>query len=65
MREEFTFTTAEGYELLARVQLELVALLPLFAFQELDRVLGEGKMASLLFGPEGKVPPRERNAGGG
>ena len=64
MKEEFTFTTAQGYELLARVQLELVALLPLFAFTELDRVLGEGKMASLLFGPEGKVPPRERKAGG-
>lgn len=64
MREEFTFTRAEGYELLARVQLELVALLPLFAFTELDRVLGEGKMASLLFGREGEVPPRERNAGG-
>jgi hypothetical protein len=64
MKDEFTFTTAQGYELLARGQLELVGLLPLFAFQELGRVLGEGKMASLLFGPEGRVPPGERSAGG-
>lgn len=64
VKEEFTFTRAQGYELLARVQLELVGLLPLFAFTELDRVLGEGKMVSLLFGSEGKVPPRERSAGG-
>ncbi|MGZ6077222.1 MAG: hypothetical protein ACXWK6_05395, partial [Myxococcaceae bacterium] len=64
MKDEFTLTRAQGDELLARVQLEVVALLPLFAFKELDRVLGEGKMASLLFGPEGQVPPRERSAGG-
>ncbi|MGZ6029979.1 MAG: hypothetical protein ACXWK5_11205, partial [Myxococcaceae bacterium] len=42
MGDEFRFTKAQGYELLARLQLELVGLLPLFAFKEFDRVLGEG-----------------------
>jgi len=65
MKDEFTFTRAQSYELLARVQLEFVALLPLFAFKELDRVLGAGNLASLLFGREGKVPPGEHRASGG
>ena len=64
IQEEFRFSREQGYELLARVQLEIVALLPLFAFNEFDRVLGEGKVAALLFGPEGQRPSKEPGAGG-
>ena len=46
---EFEFSGAQGYELLARVQLQVVGLVPLVAFLELARVLGEGKLRALLF----------------
>jgi hypothetical protein len=50
--EEFQLTGRQGYELLARTNLEVVALIPLFAFRELGRVLGEGKLRELfLSGP--------------
>src|SRR5215471_4550271 len=47
--EEFQLTGRQGYELLARTNLEVVALIPLFAFRELSRVLGEGKLQALFF----------------
>jgi hypothetical protein len=50
--EEFQLAGGQGYELLARTNLEVVALIPLFAFRELGRVLGEGKLRELfLHGP--------------
>jgi hypothetical protein len=50
--EELHLTRQEGYELLARTNLEVVALIPLFAFRELARVMGEGKLWDLfLRGP--------------
>jgi len=50
--EEFQLTGRQGLELLARTNLEIVALIPLFAFRELGRVLGEGKLLALfLQGP--------------
>ena len=58
VHDEFRLTSRQGYELLARVQLEVVALLPLFAFKELGRVLGVGDVTEVLFRrePEGPVP---------
>lgn len=47
--EEFQLTGRQGYELLARTNLEVVALIPLFAFREVSRVLGEGKLQALFF----------------
>jgi hypothetical protein len=64
VRGEFLLSGAQGYELLARVQLEVVALIPLFAFKELARVLGEGKVSQLLFGHGETRGPEERRAGG-
>lgn len=64
VRGEFQFSGPQGYELLARVQLELVALLPLFAFKELARVLGEGKVNQLLFGHGGATAPEAQSAAG-
>jgi hypothetical protein len=49
LASEFQFTGPERYELFARVQLEAVGLVPLVAFLELGRVLGEGKLHALLF----------------
>ena len=37
------------YELLARVLVVLVAFLPLFAFREIGRILGEGRLYELFF----------------
>jgi hypothetical protein len=52
LAEEFQLTGHQGYELLARTNLQVVALIPLFAFRELGRVLGEGKLLALfLHGP--------------
>ena len=49
--EEFQLA-GHWYELLARTNLQVVALIPLFAFRELGRVLGEGKLKELfLAGP--------------
>ena len=49
---EFQFGGAQGDELLARLQLEIVALVPFFAFRELGRVLGEKELNALfLHGP--------------
>ena len=39
----------QGYELLARVIVTLVALAPLFAFLETGRIPGEGKLNDLFF----------------
>ncbi len=63
LRDEFQLPGSHGYELLARVQLEVVALLPLFAFKELARVLGEGKVSALLFGSADAAAPRESSGG--
>lgn len=52
LAEEFSLTGPDGYELLARIPLQLVALIPLFAFRELERVLGEERLEALfLRGP--------------
>jgi hypothetical protein len=50
-----------GYELLARVMVTLIALVPLLAFRETERVLGEGKLFDLFFrrrGPSPTLPTR-------
>lgn len=54
--EEFHLTGGQGYELLARVQLMLVAFVPFFAFRQISAVLGEGKLFELFF--------RTRDGGG-
>lgn len=46
---EFQLTGGQGYEMLARVQLMLVAFVPFFAFREISAVLGEGKLVELFF----------------
>jgi hypothetical protein len=63
LREEFRLGGPHGLELLARIQLEVVALLPLFAFKELARVLGEGKVSALLFGSADPEAPSESSRG--
>ena len=47
--------SAGRYELLARCLIMFVAFIPFFAFDELERVLGEGKLGRLFF--------RRRSAG--
>ena len=54
--EEFQLSGPKGYELLARTLLEAVALVPLFAFRELSRVLGEERLHDLLFRGAGTTP---------
>ena len=49
------FMSAGRYELLARCMVMFVAFIPFFAFEELERVLGEGKLGKLFF--------RRRSAG--
>ncbi|MGO9017635.1 MAG: hypothetical protein ACLQVJ_04700 [Syntrophobacteraceae bacterium] len=49
------FMSAGVLELLARCMVTFVAFIPFFAFDELDRALGEGKLVKLLF--------RRRSAG--
>jgi hypothetical protein len=52
LAEEFSLSRPDGYELLARIPLQVVALIPLFAFRELGRVIGEDRLAALfLRGP--------------
>ncbi len=41
--------TSNGYEVLARGLVLFFAFIPFFAFKELGRVLGEGKIAGLFF----------------
>ncbi|HEY1906605.1 MAG TPA: hypothetical protein VGG91_11225 [Myxococcaceae bacterium] len=48
LSEEFSFKGSDGYELLARIPLQIVALVPLFAFRELGRVLGEDRLEALF-----------------
>src|SRR5208337_4741223 len=43
------FMSAGWYELLARCMVTFVAFIPFFAFGELERVLGEGKLGKLFF----------------
>jgi hypothetical protein len=43
------FISAGRYELLARCMITFVAFIPFFAFEELERVLGEGKLRKLFF----------------
>lgn len=46
---------AQGmWEILAHVQVLVLAFLPLFAIWEMGRVLGEGKLFEMFFGPSGK-----------
>jgi hypothetical protein len=49
VKSEFQLTGGQGYEMLARVQLMLVAFVPFFAFREISAVLGEGKLLELFF----------------
>jgi hypothetical protein len=50
LSEEFQlFAGTQKYEFFARIELQTLALVPLFAFRELARVLGEGKLAELFF----------------
>ncbi len=52
LAEEFSLSGPDGYELLARIPLQVVALIPLFAFRELGRVIGEDRLEALfLRGP--------------
>ena len=46
---EFQFAGGQGYEMLARVQLMLVAFVPFFAFREISAFLGKGKLIELFF----------------
>ena len=65
---EFQFSGAQGYELLARIQLEAVAFVPFFAFRELGRVLGERELNQLfLHGsqPSERPKPLQRASGDG
>ena len=43
------FMSAGKDELLARCMIMFVAFIPFFAFEELERVLGEGKLGKLFF----------------
>jgi hypothetical protein len=56
LSEEFNFTGPDGYELLARIPLQIVALVPLFAFRELGRVLGEERLEALFLRGPGAQP---------
>ena len=56
LAEEFSFSGPEGYEVLARIPLQIVALVPLFAFRELGRVLGEDRLAALFLRGPGAQP---------
>jgi hypothetical protein len=47
--QELSLTGPAGYEKLARVVLMTIAFLPFFAFWELGRVLGEGKLLEIFF----------------
>jgi hypothetical protein len=44
-----------AYELAARVLMMIVAFIPFFAFSEIGRVLGPGRLAAMLFGRRGPV----------
>src|SRR5215475_12043465 len=58
LSEEFSFAGPDGYEVLARIPLQIVALVPLFAFRELGRVLGEERLETLfLRGPAALSSP--------
>ncbi len=46
--EEFLLRGPQLYELLARTQLMFVSFLPFFAFREIGRVIGEGKLLELF-----------------
>ena len=56
LAEEFSFTGPDGYEVLARIPLQIVALVPLFAFRELGRVLGEDRLTALFLRGPGAQP---------
>jgi hypothetical protein len=58
LAEEFSFTGPEGYEVLARIPLQIVALVPLFAFRELGRVLGEERLEALFLRGPAAQPSR-------
>ena len=47
--EVFDFSGGRGIEILSRVELMAVTFIPFFAFRELGRVLGEGKLVELFF----------------
>jgi hypothetical protein len=53
--EEFSLAGG-GYEALARMLLEMVAFVPYFAYRELGRVLGEGRVADLFLRGPGAAP---------
>src|SRR5512137_1472936 len=47
--EVFDLSGGRGIEILSRVELMAVAFVPFFAFRELGRVLGEGKLVEIFF----------------
>ncbi len=47
--EIFDLSGGRGIEILSRVELMAVAFVPFFAFRELGRVLGEGKLVEIFF----------------
>jgi len=58
--EVFDLSGGRGLEILSRVELMAVAFVPFFAFREIGRVLGEGKLIDMFFrkrpqGAPGKV----------
>jgi hypothetical protein len=55
--EVFDLSGGRGIEILSRVELMAVAFVPFFAFRELGRVLGEGKLVEIFFRkPSGRSP---------
>jgi hypothetical protein len=51
-----SISARSSFEMLARVLLMVVALIPFFAFVELGRVLGPGKLATLFFSRREAAP---------
>ena len=51
-------TNQAVWEILVRVMVLFIALLPLFAVWETGRVLGEGKLFDLFFKPRGSLTPK-------
>ena len=50
------------YELLARIVMLVLAFVPFFAFWEIGRVLGPGKLSALFFSKQGRIPLPSRAA---
>jgi hypothetical protein len=57
--EVFDLSGGRGIEILSRVELMAVTFVPFFAFRELGRVLGEGKLVEIFFRKRTGAPPAE------